>query len=126
MVNVAENRIQQEAVLSFTNKYCLKRHNPRLLIYSIPNESEDAWETQKKKNIGLLPGASDTVVLLPGGISLYMECKTQVGVQSQKQKEFQERIERLGFKYYIFRSLQQFYTILNPYLINAGLEAYNG
>ncbi len=126
MVNIAENRIQQECVVDFTNRYCLKKHNPRLLIYSIPNESEDAWETQKKKNIGLLPGASDTVVMLPGGISLYMECKTQVGVQSSKQKEFQERIEDLGFRYYIFRSLQQFYTILNPYLINAGLEAYNG
>lgn len=126
MVNVAENRIQQECVVDFTNRYCLKRHNPRLLIYSIPNESEDAWETQKKKNIGLLPGASDTVVLLPNSVSLYMECKTVTGVQSEKQKEFQERIESLGFKYYIFRSIKQFYSILNPYLTKAGLEVYNG
>lgn len=126
MLNVAENKIQQVCVVDFTNRYCLKRHNPRLLIYSIPNESEDAWETQKKKNIGLLPGASDTVVMLPGGVSLYLECKTQIGVQSSKQKEFQERVEALGFKYYIFRSIQQFYQILKPYLINAGLEAYNG
>ena len=126
MLNVAENYIQQQAVLHFTNNYCLKRHEPRLLIYSIPNESEDAWETQKKKNIGLLPGASDTVVCLPGGYSLYMECKTQIGVQSPKQKEFQDRIEALGFKYYIFRSVKQFYTILNPYLTQLGLEAYNG
>lgn len=126
MLNVAENFIQQKVVIDFNNRYCLKKHEPRLLIYSIPNESEDAWETQKKKNIGLLPGASDTVVLLPHGISLYMECKTQIGVQSPKQKEFQERVEALGFKYYIFRSLDQFYKIINPYLIKAGLEAYNG
>ncbi len=126
MLNVAENKIQQECVVDFTNRYCLKRHNPRLLIYSIPNESEDAWETQKKKNIGLLPGASDTVVCLPKGLSLYMECKTMVGVQSPKQKEFQDRIEALGFKYHIFRSMQQFYGILKPYLIQSGLEAYNG
>lgn len=126
MLNVAENKIQQECVVDFTNRYCLKRHHPRLLIYSIPNESEDAWETQKKKNIGLLPGASDTVVMLPKGISLYMECKTLVGVQSPKQADFQQRIEALGFKYYIFRSLKQFYSILNPYLLAAGMEAYNG
>lgn len=126
MVKIAENLIQQECVMDFTNRYCLKRHNPRLLIYAIPNEGEDAWETQKKKNIGLLPGASDTVVCLPGAVSLYMECKTQTGTQSAKQKDFQERIESLGFKYYIFRSLQGFYNILNPYLTKAGLEAYNG
>lgn len=126
MINVAENRIQQDCVVDFTNRYCLKRHNPRLLIYSIPNESEDSYETQKKKNIGLLPGASDTVVCLPGGESLYMECKTNIGVQSPRQKEFQKRIEALGFKYHIFRSIQQFYSILNPYLTKAGLEAYNG
>jgi hypothetical protein len=122
----AENYIQQEVVVSFTNRYCLKKHNPRCVIYSIPNESENSWETQKKLNIGLLPGASDLVLLLPGPLSLYMECKTPTGVQSDKQKEFQANIEALGFKYHLFRSEAQFWQIVNPYLTQAGLEAYNG
>lgn len=122
----AENYIQQEAVLAFRNNYCLKKHNPKCVMYSIPNESENGWETQKKVNTGLLKGAADTVVLLPGAISLYMECKTEIGVQSDDQKQFQRDIEALGFIYYIFRSKEQFFKILNPYLIKAGLEAYNG
>lgn len=126
MLSVAENYIQQQVVIHFNNNYCLKKHSPRLMIYSIPNESEDSWETQKKLNIGLLPGASDTVVLLPGPIALYMECKTQIGVQSSKQKEFQERVEALGFKYRIFRSIREFYSVLNPYLKELGLGVYNG
>jgi hypothetical protein len=93
-----------------------------LLIYSIPNESENSWETQKKVNTGLLRGASDTVVLLPGAVSLYLECKIPEGVQSPAQKAFQERIEALGFKYHIFRSLTQFYDILKPYLQEAGIN----
>ena len=84
-------------------------------MFSVPNESENGWEAQKKVNVGLLRGASDTIVLLPG-VALFMECKTTIGVQSPAQKEFQERVTDLGFHYYIFRSLEQFKTIINPYL----------
>lgn len=126
MRKLAENAIQQECLMDFNNRYCLERHEPRLLIYSVPNESENAYETQKKVNTGLLKGVSDTVVLMPGGASLYMECKTDIGYQSAAQKKFQERVEKLGFTYGVFRSLKQFYDILNPHLTKAGLEAYNG
>jgi hypothetical protein len=107
----SEAKIQQDCLIWFNNNYCLKSHEPRCMMFSIPNEGENAWEMQKKKNTGLLRGASDTIVLIPG-IPLFMECKTNIGVQSPSQKEFQERVESLGFKYYIFRSLEQFQTII--------------
>jgi hypothetical protein len=111
-----ESLIQQQAYIWFNNTYCLKHHEPRCCMFSVPNESENGWEAQKKVNVGLLRGASDTIVLLPGGITLFMECKTQIGVQSQAQIEFQERVTALGFHYYIFRSLSQFQQIISQYI----------
>lgn len=113
----AENLIQQECVMSFRNKHCLKHHNPRCVIFSVPNESTDGWEAQKKVNTGLLRGVSDCIILLPGRISVFMECKTPDGVQSEDQRKFQLQIEALGFDYHIYRSLDQFWNIINPYLI---------
>ena len=111
-----ENKIQQSALIWFNNTYCLKTHEPRCLMFSVPNESANGWEAQKKVNTGLLRGASDTIVVMPG-VLLFMECKTEIGTQSQDQKIFQERVESLGFKYYIFRSLTQFQSIIQNNLL---------
>lgn len=111
----SESYIQQCCYVWFTNTYCLKSHEPRCLMFSIPNEGENAWEVQKKVNIGLLRGASDTIVLLPN-VALFMECKTEIGRQSDSQADFQSRVETLGFKYYIFRSLSQFQTIIKSHI----------
>ena len=110
-----ENYIQQSAYIWFNNQFCLKSHNPRCLMFSVPNESENAWEAQKKVNTGLLRGASDCIVVMPDTV-LFMECKTEIGTQSPDQKIFQERVEALGFKYHIFRSLDQFQRIINTYI----------
>lgn len=112
----AESAIQQSAVVWFNNSYCLSSHAPRCVIFSIPNESETAWETQKKINTGLMKGAADCIILLPNSVCLFMECKTHIGVQSPAQKSFQIRVETLGFHYYIYRSLDEFQTIIKPYI----------
>lgn len=113
---LGENLIQQNCVIWFNNAYCLKHHDPRCVIFSVPNESENGWEAQKKVNTGLMRGASDCIVLLPDGVALFMECKTPIGVQSDAQKSFQERVQLLGFNYHIFRSLHEFQQILNRYI----------
>lgn len=108
------------------NNYCLKHHNPRLIIYSVPNESEDAYETQKKINTGLMKGAADLVILLPNGRVLLPETKTPTGYQSPAQKSFQEQCEALGHVYFVCKSLDQFIQIITPYFLDAGLEVING
>lgn len=125
MRKLAENAIQQSYFVAFNNNYCLKKHTPRCTIFSIPNESADGWEGKKKKNTGMLEGASDMVVVIPGEV-VFVETKTKTGYQSPKQKEFQERVEACGHKYYLVRNDTQFWTAINPHLIKAGLEAYNG
>lgn len=110
-----ENLIQQEAVIWFNNQYCLKHHSPRCMIFSVPNESENGWEAQKKVNTGLMRGASDCIVLLPG-IALFIECKTETGTQSEAQKSFESRVHELGFNYHLFRNLEQFKNIIHTYI----------
>lgn len=115
-MKISENLIQQQALIWFTTNYCLIHHNPRCVIFSVPNESSNGWEGKKKVNIGLLSGVADMVLLLPNGVSIFMECKSQTGSQSKTQKDFEQRVKSLGFNYYIFRSLEEFKNIIIPHV----------
>jgi predicted nucleotidyltransferase len=68
-------------------------------------------EAMKMKTTGVLPGVSDLIIIKPNEI-LFIELKTDIGVQSKEQKEFQKRVELLGFSYYLVRSLQEFQQIV--------------
>jgi hypothetical protein len=106
-----ENIIQQQIYLWFNNNYCLKSHKNRCMIFSVPNDSINAIETKRKINTGLLKGASDLIVVLPNKI-LFVEIKTEKGIQSENQKNFQKRIEVLGYEYHLIRSLEQFQKLI--------------
>ncbi len=106
-----ENIIQQQIFIWFSNNYCLKMQKNRCMIFSVPNDSINAIETKRKLNTGLLKGASDLIVILPNKI-LFVEIKTEKGVQSENQKDFQNRIEILGYNYHIIRSLEQFQELI--------------
>ena len=110
MKEITEAKIQQDIVLWFNNNYCLKHHNPRCMIFSVPNDSINAIETKRKVNTGLLRGVSDLIVVLPNKI-LFVEIKTEKGVQSEYQKDFQNRVELLGFEYHIIKNLETFKKI---------------
>lgn len=111
MNNLTEQSIQQQIYLWFNNNYCLKSHKNRCMIFSVPNDSINAIETKRKINTGLLKGASDLIVVLPNKI-LFVEIKTEKGIQSENQKDFQNRIEVLGFEYHLIRSLDQFQKLI--------------
>lgn len=113
---ITEDYIQSQIILDFNNKYCLKHHNPRLLIFAVPNGgSRNVLEAKKLKATGTLKGVSDIIINFPGK-SVYIEVKTSIGVQSDVQKDFQKRVEDLGMDYHIVRSLENFNEIIMPYL----------
>lgn len=62
------------------------------------------------KASGVMPGVSDLIVIIPNK-TIYVEVKTETGTQSEKQKEFQQIVEALGFEYYLVRSLDDFNKI---------------
>lgn len=106
-----ESKIQQEIVLYYRNNYCLMHHEPQHIIFSVPNESKSKNETLNKMAIGMLSGVSDLIIMRPKE-TIFVEVKTEIGQQSDKQKRFQLIVENLGFRYLLVRSLEQFKSIL--------------
>lgn len=126
----AEAKIQQEIVMYYRNAFCLKHHCPRCMIFSIPNEGRGAASMQLMAT-GLYPGAADLMLIhrrstyseerqVPPEIRnrfsinkiIFIECKAEGGVQSDKQKAFQEHCESMEIGYYIVRSLDEFKQVL--------------
>ena len=109
MKTETESKIQQDCLLWFNNNYCLKHHENRGIMFSVPNESV---VSNRKSNTGLLRGCSDTVIVFKGKV-LFIEFKTPTGSQSPFQKDFESRITKNGFDYFIIRSLLQFKEIIS-------------
>ena len=108
----SENVLQAEIVQRFRNNYCLKHHNPRYQIFSVPNGgTRNKIEAMTLKATGLLSGVSDLIVVLPNRI-LFLELKTETGQQSDSQVEFSCIISVLGFEYYVIRSIDEFKNII--------------
>ena len=112
-MNRPEDNIQQQIVMWFRNKYCLKHHTPRYAIFSVPNEA--AYKNKKFILTGLMQGVSDLIIVIPNK-TLYIELKTATGKQSPKQIEFQETIKNLNQEYHLVRSLKEFQSIIKKYL----------
>lgn len=75
-------------------------------VFAIPNGGRrDAVTGAKLKAEGATAGVADLEILLPIGNALFVEVKTAKGRQSDEQKEFQRRVESLGFNYLIWRSV---------------------
>ena len=104
---MSEENLQQQCVMWFNNKFCLKTSEPRCIIFSVPNDSSNFMETKRKVNTGLLKGVSDLIVIIPNKI-LFIELKTETGIQSLVQKDFESRITALGYEYNLIRSLTAF------------------
>lgn len=114
MKQETENNLQQSIFLFFHNTYCLKSHNPRAIIFSIPNGgTRNIREAMTFKATGLLKGASDLVVIFPNGKLCFVELKTDKGVQSAEQKDFECRVSSLGYEYHLIRSLEEFKQLTN-------------
>ena len=109
---MTEEHLQQQIVLWYNNNYCLFNHNPRGLIFSIPNDTKNFMELKRKKNTGLLSGVSDLVVILPNSKILFIEVKFGLNKQQAKQLEFQERVEKLNYQCYVVYTLEQFQQII--------------
>lgn len=130
----SESYIQQTCLMWLSTHHGLIKHEPnRWMMFSIPNElamgirsallelklpqkyvdQAIALALKKARNTGFLPGVSDTIIVAPNGVTLYIEFKTKIGRQSDEQIEFERRVTMLGHKYYLVRSLVEFQSIIN-------------
>jgi len=126
MKHIPEAVVQQSIYIDFNNKYCLKKHEPRLIIYAVTNgfginlpkevpahwakivQNEISKINQLHVKLGMLAGVSDLKIEGVFGRVLSVEVKTETGVQSDVQITMQKRVEDLGGRYIVARSLLDF------------------
>ena len=131
-----ESYIQQAAVRWFRLQY---PHLANLLVH-IPNEGKRTMKYIKGRLVctggvklkaeGLVKGASDLVLFVPNSQyhALCLETKVEETVidkgkmkvkrtyQSPEQKEWQAVVESQGYKYVVYRSIEEFIKIVKDYL----------
>src|ERR1035437_7772047 len=66
-----------------------------------------------------MAGWADIMIWIHAGQIIWWELKRKIGRQSEDQKEFQRRVEKMGQKYYLVRSLVQGQQILTEHGIAA-------
>jgi hypothetical protein len=101
MKSKSEAKIQQECFLWFNNNV------KDGFIFSVPNEGSSAKEQMYKKMLGMRAGVSDMIVLQKNRC-VFIEFKSEVGNQSENQEKFQKIVEKLGFEYFLIKTLKDF------------------
>lgn len=103
---MTENQLQQQIIIWYKNNYQIKGLG---LIFSVPNGgSRHILEAKTLKATGQMAGVSDLIILQPNGKTIFVEVKTEKGIQLEKQKDFETTVTNLGFEYYLVRSLDEF------------------
>ena len=109
---MTEDILQAKLYKWYHNTYCNKLSNPQHCIFSVPNGGlRSKSEAAKFKATGLLSGVSDLIVIQPNRI-IFVELKLPTGKQQKSQIDFQNKVNNLGFEYYVVRSLEEFKEII--------------
>ncbi len=81
---------------------------PGLLLH-IPNEGKRSrLEAASLRAMGVVAGASDLVLVLRGGRSVFIELKTEAGDLAPNQRDFRHNVFALGSAYFVIRSPEAF------------------
>lgn len=74
----------------------------------IPNEGKRSkWVGAELKRQGLLPGAADSLIFLPGGRIICFELKSESGRMTDGQSDFQALCEACQTPYFVVRTLAE-------------------
>lgn len=107
----------QESDIQIACVKWFKMQYPRYVIFAVPNggtrdKKEMIWMLRE----GILPGAADLTICGDNGKILFIEMKTKTGKQNPHQKEFEEKVKKLGFQYVICRSLEDFIKVVREWV----------
>lgn len=109
----SEDQLQAKIVKAYNNKYCLKFHNPRNLIFSVPNGGQrNKIEAMKMQATGLLAGVSD-LIIIHFGVIHFVELKKEGEKPRANQLEFAERVKSNGFSWLYFDNEIDFWKVFD-------------
>ena len=99
-MNKTENTFQSE--LYFALSRC-ELERPDMFVFAIPNgDVRDIKAAVRLKNTGVRKGVSDLCVM-GGGREVWVECKTDIGNQSDAQLRFENKCKLNGKDYILVR-----------------------
>ena len=105
---MSEDLLQKTLFVWYHNEFCTKKQAVPHVIFAVPNGAfVSKPQAMKLKATGLVAGVSDLIIIQPNRC-LFVEVKLEKGKQSDKQIEFQNKVEMLGFEYIVVRSLEDF------------------
>ena len=115
MKKTTESSLQAEIYKYYNNTYCLMNHNPRNIIFSVPNGSNRGIaEAMMLKSTGLLAGVSDLILVHNGNV-IFIEVKLPNNNQQPVQKDFETRIKSHNLNYFVVKSLNEFIIITDSF-----------
>lgn len=104
----SEDQLQAECFQWHWNTYPADRRK----LFHVNQKARNAIEGNRMKAMGVVPGVSDLIYLRPKEEgNLYIEMKTETGIQSEDQEAFQALVKSLGYQYIVCRSFEQFQSI---------------
>jgi len=104
---MSEDKLQSDCYLWFHSTYPDLRG---LLCYNL-NNSKNKIRAMMDKGMGLQPGRSD-LVFYYNAKAYMLEAKTETGTQEPNQKVWEAKIVKAGFTYQIFRSKEEFISLI--------------
>jgi len=107
--NLSEIQMQSKAFVNLWNT----RPDLRYRVFAINNNSQNGIKGAMNKSMGVVAGVADMCYLKPEGKVVWIEWKTEIGKQSNEQKEFEKVCRQLGHEYVIVRSEDEFLSVLN-------------
>lgn len=107
--NLSEIQAQSKAFVNLWNA----RPDLRGRVFAINNNSQNSIKGAMNKAMGVQAGVSDMCFLKPEGKVIWIEWKTEIGKQSNEQKEFERLCIQLGHEYVIVRNENEFLAVIN-------------
>jgi len=93
----------------------------RRLLWATPNGgTRNKLEAIKLKKEGVLPGVSDLSLMIPNKDypGFFIELKVGYNKQTDNQILFQEDVRKMGFRYEVIRTFDQFVEEVTKYMEN--------
>jgi hypothetical protein len=78
---------------------------PNAIVLHIPNAPRSKITGARLKGLGMLKGAPDLLVCLPGGRGVFLEVKSEKGRATPEQKDFAGACAALAWDWFLVRSI---------------------
>ena len=111
--------IEEDMQISCVRWFEYKYKRLSLLLHHSPNGGKrNAREGARFKAMGTRAGFPDLMLCVPcnGYHALFLELKTKTGKQQASQKQMQEALESVDYKYVVCHSMDEFISEINDYL----------